>query len=455
MEGSNLVRSNHRLRMMRLAITMGLAMLFFALLLCGVRQATSAHAIPGTFYVDGASGRDTTDCTNPQGPCSTIGYALSRARDGDTILVAQGTYTENLVITIDAGANDGAPETDLEGDPRPLDGDLYGPTVADMGIDEFHMGMNPFQTVLAAYQAWHGLPSHAPAPYTSTDPIVISDHITEALAQGIDGFVVDWYGPPDGWLNDPDRRFIDQATAELLRQAEGRRFYVAIMYDEGTLAASGVPTTAYQTRAISDLLYARQYFTMPAYLLVHRRPAVFVFAYDHVEPYLDWAEIRSQSGISVTLFDRDPNPNALEHDAQFDSFFAWVQPAASQWSPFCTEWGEGYLTWFYNTMNTAPYTDSVTVGGVWPGFDDSLASWGSGRCMSRRCGQTWRDTWEIADQYHPPIVMIDTWNDFEEGTDVEYGTVGDCTCYLPVVMRLDCATCSAAALKRFLAPPIR
>ena len=157
----------------------------------------------------------------------------------------------------------------------------------------------------------------------------------------------------------------------------------------------------------------------------------------------------------MTLLDRDPNPSAPEHDAQFDGFFAWVQPTGSQWSPFCTEWDEGYLTWFHNTMNTAPYTDSVTVGGVWPGFDDSLAPWGSGRCMSRRCGQTWRDTWEIANQYHPPIVMIDTWNDFEEDTDVEYGTGGDCTCYLPVVMRLDCTTCSTAALERLPALPIR
>jgi len=50
-------------------------------------------------YVYKALGNDTTDCTNPVSPCATIGYALGQARDGDTILVAQGTYTENLVIT--------------------------------------------------------------------------------------------------------------------------------------------------------------------------------------------------------------------------------------------------------------------------------------------------------------------------------------------------------------------
>jgi hypothetical protein len=45
--------------------------------------------------------------------------------------------------------------------------------------------------------------------------------------------------------------------------------------------------------------------------------------------------------------------------------------------------------------------------------------------MWRRCGQTWCDTWRIAAQYNPRIVMIDTWNDLEEGTDIEFGT-GEC-----------------------------
>jgi hypothetical protein len=628
---------NRKLRIMRLAITVGLAMLFVAVLLCGLRKVTPAHATPGILHVDGASGSDTTDCTDPATPCATIGYALDQAGEGDTILVAQGVYTENLVITrtvtlegayksagwsrclgrytttidgnqsgavitvtlesthttttvidgftitngdrgvfielsavairnskivhnhntswgaagmvidhsfvtitntliadntdeailvmstvsipgpsssliitsstianncalhspgcngifcslsacvavnsivwghegadfaghnyyatfsdiemglegegnisedprfidpasgdyhlrpdspcIDAGTNENAAETDLEGHPRPLDGDLDGAPVADMGADEFEM-------VLAAYQAWHGLPSHVPAPYTSTDPIVISNHITAAKARGIDGFVVDWYGPPDGLLNDTDREFIDRATGELLQQSEGRGFYPAILYDEGTVSAAGVPTTAYQTRVISDLLYARRYLTLPAYLLVNRHPAVFVFPYDDVDPHIDWTEVRSQLGITVTLLDKDPDPDHLGHDAQFDGFYAWVQPTAGEWLPDCTEWGEGYLTWFYNTMASPPYAEKGTVGGVWPGFDDSLAPWGSGRCMSRRCGQTWRDTWRFVKQYKPPIVMIQTWNDFEEGTDVEFG-IGTCV-YLPLVMR--------------------
>ncbi len=284
--------------------------------------------------------------------------------------------------------------------------------------------------VLAEYQAWHGLLSHLqPPPYTSTDSIVITRHILAAQAQCIDGFVIDWYGPSDGMPNDIDRQFIDQVFTELLQQAEVYNFKVAIMYDEGTLINAAPLTT---TRTISDLLYATKYFTSSSYLKINGYPSLFIFPYETIDPDINWQTVRQQLGITITLFDKDPNPSDPTHDAQFDGFYAWVQPTGA-WQSDGTEWGEGYLHWFYNTMSTSPYSNKVVIGGVWPGFDDTLALWGSGRYMSRRCGQTWLDTWEIVEVYGPPIVMIDTWNDFEEGTDIEYG-IGVCI-YIPLILK--------------------
>ena len=59
-----------------------------------------AHADPGTLYVDGATGSDDSDCSDPADPCATIGYALNQARNGDDIRVAEGIYTETLDIAI-------------------------------------------------------------------------------------------------------------------------------------------------------------------------------------------------------------------------------------------------------------------------------------------------------------------------------------------------------------------
>lgn len=178
---------------------------------------------------------------------------------------------------------------------------------------------------LAAYQAWFGLDNHVkPPPYVSTDTAVISGHIEAALSRGISGFVVDWYGPEAGVPNDQERAFIDEATLKLLQQSEGRGFHIALMVDEGTVRTSETATTAYESRVISDLLYARRYFTMPAYLHINGHPALFVFPYPDVDPYIDWARVREQLNITVTLFDQDPNPYSPTHDAQFDGFYAWV-----------------------------------------------------------------------------------------------------------------------------------
>jgi hypothetical protein len=96
----NLIKLNRRRWAAQLALTTGLALLFLAALLWGLQGVTPARADPGTLYVDGATGSDDSDCSNPADPCATIGYALTRAGNGDEIRVAEGTYTETLGIGI-------------------------------------------------------------------------------------------------------------------------------------------------------------------------------------------------------------------------------------------------------------------------------------------------------------------------------------------------------------------
>src|SRR3569833_2645907 len=78
--------------------------------------------------------------------------------------------------------------------------------------------------VLAVYEAWFGHPRHISVGYSSQDPEVIDRQIKSAKAKGITGFVVDWYG---------DREpFINRAYAEMQKAAGNNRFQVAMMYDE-------------------------------------------------------------------------------------------------------------------------------------------------------------------------------------------------------------------------------
>ncbi len=272
--------------------------------------------------------------------------------------------------------------------------------------------------VLAEFHAWHGLASHTNTPYDSRNVDIISGQIQKAKDMGIDGFVVNWYGNKDGLANDNDREFIDQATGELVKQAEENNFLIALMYDEGTLSQAGLETTQYMGRVQSDLSYAKKYFSSPAYLYINGYPALFTFSYTEADKHIDWLKVRNELGIPVTLLDNDPYPDELIRDNNFDGFYAWVY---AQWDINGKEWGESHLNWFYLTMAEGIYSRKIMIGGVWPGFDDLLAPWGDQRYMARQDGLIYNKTWALAEQNNAPIVMIATWNDFEEGTDIEFG----------------------------------
>ena len=55
--------------------------------------------------------------------------------------------------------------------------------------------------VLAVYEPWFGHPSHISVGYSTQDPIVIRKQMDEAKAMGISGFVVDWYGDREPFLD--------------------------------------------------------------------------------------------------------------------------------------------------------------------------------------------------------------------------------------------------------------
>jgi hypothetical protein len=235
---------------------------------------------------------------------------------------------------------------------------------------------------------------------------------------GIAGFVVDWYGPKAGVANDLDREFIDTATTALVEQAEINNFKIALMYDEGAVAQAELDPPQYMDQVESDLDYAKKYFASSAYLHLNSHPALFVFSYDEVDEHLDWNTVRNELGTQITLIDNDPNPAAQDRDDIFDGFYAWVQ---AEWRSNGKEWGESYLNWFFWQMKEENYADKMMIGGVWPGFDDILALWGDRRFISRQNGQVYANTLNLAQQNNTSIILLETWNDFEEGTDMEFG----------------------------------
>jgi hypothetical protein len=268
--------------------------------------------------------------------------------------------------------------------------------------------------VIAVYEAWFGHPKHISVGYSSHDPAKLVSQIAQARKMGITAFVVDWYG---------DREpFIDRSYALMQTIASKNKFTVAMMYDEADEEAGATD------QAVADLTAFHSSYlssTAPghkAYLSYEGRPVIFVFPKGG---YTDWNLVRAR------LNTWDPPPLLINENLPgkypdaFDGFYAWISPGEKGWAADGSNWGEQYLSTFYQTMRSK-YSDKIVVGGAWAGFDDVRASWGLNRHISARCGQTYNDTVSLWRKYFssddpPPFIMIETWNDHEEGTAIENG----------------------------------
>jgi hypothetical protein len=269
---------------------------------------------------------------------------------------------------------------------------------------------NAPQTI-ALYEAWFGHPKHVSAGYSSHDQAVISSQIRRAKAMGISAFVVDWYG---------DREpFIDRSYALMQTAAANEQFQVAMMYDETDEEEGATDQAMADFTMFHDTYLSSKAPGHQAYLTYEGRPVIFIFPKGR---HTNWNRVRTM----VNKWNPSPlliQENLPGSDADaFDGFYAWVSPVQGGDG---SNWGEQYLSDFYQTMQSK-YPDKIIVGGVWSSFDDSKASWGLNRHISARCGQTFADTSSLWRKYFPPddllpFVMIETWNDHEEGTSIEDG----------------------------------
>lgn len=273
-------------------------------------------------------------------------------------------------------------------------------------------GKNP--VLLAVYEAWFGEPNHISVGYSSHDPDEIRKQIDDAKAMGISAFVVDWYGDRD--------QYIDQSYALLQKQAAKNKFKIAMMYDQSNEEDGATD------EIIADFTMFHDTYLQPnspghdAYLTFDGRPVIFVFPHGKSA---DWDKVRAvvnRWNVAPLLIDENV-PG--QHADAFDGFYPWINPGPQGWSADGANWGDQYLAYFYQTMG-AKYPDKMIVGGAWAEFNDSKASWGLNRHISARCGQTLQDTFNFWRKIYPPdqiipFILIETWNDYEEGSDIEPG----------------------------------
>jgi len=263
--------------------------------------------------------------------------------------------------------------------------------------------------VLVRYMPWWGDPKHIDVGYREDDPRQVRRQLEDMKSRGLDGAIMAWYGPKD--------QFKDAVAHRLLRESERQgHFEIGVSIDIGAMKCvkNGCDPTAELNSLIGYV--AREFWSSPAYLKYEGRPVLTSFGLEKLA--IDWNRVKQDApGNPILLF---RNSGGFDKTAS-DGAFAWISPeTVTERDPMGTE----YLRRFYKAA--LAHKGAVVMGSAYSGFNDAAASWGKGRRIDQRCGRTWVETFTLINEYVErggalPFLIVPTWNDYEEGTEIESG----------------------------------
>jgi LysM repeat protein len=273
--------------------------------------------------------------------------------------------------------------------------------------------------VVAFYYAWYGLDQWAPGkvsdipavPYASKDRETIVRHVEQARGAGIDALAMAWYGPAVQ-NNQTEKNF-----RTLLEVAAERGFRCTVDFE----------TRSPFYRSQADIVEALRYLinnhaAHSAFLRYQGKPVFFFWAVGQIftgqgQAAVDtWAYIRQQV---------DPQHHTLwiadGADIAFQRVFDGHHLYNITWNPPAN---------VHNTLSTwggrvRSYGSEHGVRRLWvatvmPGYNDLFIQGRSGRfAHDRRNGAYYRETWQAAMDSKPDLIVITSFNEWLEGTQIE------------------------------------
>ncbi len=324
-------------------------------------------------------------------------------------LCALAASAQNLTITPTTtyAAETGVNTSQPAGFTTQSDGNIGGANISKVDTHTLlYPGFNG--KIYAHVVGWFGGSNHNNIGYNSSDPAVVKAQINDMVSRGIDGIIHVWYGAGTNISN-------LEAQAVMNEAPNHPGFTFAIMIDHGAIQWDSCYPGCTATQAVIGLTQyiASTYFSSPSYMRINGRPVLTNFDID-ANYSVDWNQVAANTpGNPIFLFQ---NNSGFTH-VQSGGSFSWVMPTDSNY-------GLDYLGSFYSTgMN---YPTEWTAGATYKGFNDTLASWSANRIMDQQCGQTWLQTFQkLNSMYNStiqiPAVQLVTWDDYEEGTEIETG----------------------------------
>lgn len=287
---------------------------------------------------------------------------------------------------------------------------------------------NPPRKVLAFYYGWYGNPSvsgrwlhwervdaerktiahstHYPQieAYDSNDPKVIEQHCRWAREAGLDGFIFSWWGKGGSE---------EKPLTPLLQTAQRYRLQVCIYYE-------AVPEPGNPETALSDWDYIlRRFGTHPAYLKVDGKPVIFVYGRAMEQLSMSqWAVVldeiarRSPPGVCAIADRLDKTACRI-----FDGVHTYNTASALAGKPL-EQVGATVEAFFREVFQQAGALSRIRCATVIPGYDDTKIRT-PGLAVARYEGRSYRAQWEAALRLNPDWVLITSFNEWHEGSEME------------------------------------
>jgi glycoprotein endo-alpha-1,2-mannosidase len=249
--------------------------------------------------------------------------------------------------------------------------------------------------------------------YDSHDPKLVEHHVRKAKEIGITGFIVSWWRQGD---------FHDKGMPLILETAERAGLCITIYFEDVRPRDAPDPNSA-----IEDLLYVLdRYGRHPAWLKVNGKPVVFVYSRAVGQLKLPgWQSVAAAinqryaggalfvgdqiSAAAAQVFDgiHTYNPTGRTAGKSVEEIRAWAHATFPQWIEIAGH-------------------DRIACITLIAGFDDSKLGRKEPRPITdRHDGETYRVMWEEAIAANPDWVLICSWNEWHEGSEIEPSAEND------------------------------
>jgi len=261
--------------------------------------------------------------------------------------------------------------------------------------------------------------------YDSQDATIVKAQMLLAREAGIDGFISSWWGVGN---------FEDRSLQVVLSVAQQLNFTVSAYYETARNLTA--------TDMVNELTYlVTQYGSNPAFLKINGHPVIFVYyvGFDNRGASF-WLKVRDglESKVGEVYLIADvgglAQPQWLSYLNVFDGFHSYKILNSSSmngtYSYFSTNMNVGLpggLSWdealnyislstpvsieqkalFFTVLPGNNRTGAVRVGGGPISFVDRLG------------GETYARSWQFAISSNATDVLITSWNEWHEGTELE------------------------------------